>query len=388
MKVLVITPKLPWPASGADEADRLEGIKMFKELGHEVSVIAKVASYQGGKAEAMSRSLGVPVVGVPYTKGGFSWRRFTDLRWLDGAAFEYTEPGIRRAIEETITDFKPDVAWLDASFSWPLLSILKKRGIRTIVRSLQIESTHVLVDEGYGILNLVRAFGKELGERTMARTTDVVVAINKNEAEQYRKRGARKVFTIPLRSLSALLEDAPIAYREQRPLHVLFSGSTFSVAHNRTGAMLVLRDIAPALERAAPGAFVIHVTGAKLPPKIVATLPPNVRYEGYIEDYGAFMKTMDIAITPSLGRVGMHQKLYEPLCRGIPTVTVPWALAGYPFKDAVLMAVRPEEFVSQLLTLRDTNVREKLGRRARTLALEHFSHRRILDDLVQCLASV
>lgn len=387
MKILVVTPKLPWPANGADEQDRLEGIRMLQELGHEVRVVAKVASYQGGKAEEMSQALKVPVTGVPYTKGGFSWRRFSDVRWLDGAAFEYTEPEIRKAIENAITIFKPDVAWLDASFSWPLLPLFKAHGVSAIVRSLQIESTHVLVDEGYSVPNLIRAIGKELGERMMAHTADVVVAINKNEAEQYRTMGAQKVVTIPLRSLPAILDDASIEYRDRVPLHVLFSGSTFSVAHNRVGAMRVLRDIAPALEKAAPGTFMVHVTGAKLPLEIVATLPLNVRYEGYIPDYAAFMNHMDIAITPSLGRVGMHQKLYEPICRGIPTITVPWALAGYPFEDAVLMAARPEEFVSHLLTLRDIHVREKLGQHARALALQHFSHRCLLDDLVQCLAS-
>lgn len=385
MRILVVTPKIPWPASGADEADRLEGIQMLQELGHEVRVVAKVASYQGGNAEEMSQALKVPVMSVPYTKGGLAWRRFSDARWLDGAAFEYTEPEIRKAIENAITIFKPDVAWLDASFSWPLLPLFKAHGVRTIVRSLQIESTHVLVDEGYSVPNLIRALGKELGERTMTHTADMVVAINKNEAERYRTMGAQKVVTVPLRSLPAILDDAPIEYRDRVPLHILFSGSTYSVAHNRVGLMAVCAA-AQELERAAPGTFTIHITGGKLPSNL--SLPPNARYEGYVSDYAAFVRNMDIAITPGLGRVGMHQKLYEPICRGIPTITVPWALAGYPFEDAVCMATTPEELVSQILTLQEKNLREKLGRRARTLALEHFSHRRILDDLVQCLASV
>jgi hypothetical protein len=385
MRVLVITPKLPWPANGADEQDRLEGIKIFKKLGHQVLVIAKVAEYQKGKSDEMSEALGIPVVGVPYTKGGFSLRRLTDPAWLDGAAFEYTEPVIRQEVEDAIATFKPDVAWLDASFSWPLLPLFKARNIRTIVRSLQIESTHVLVDEGRTPPNYLRAFGKGIGEGRMARNADLVVAINKNEAELYQRMGAKKVTTIPLRSLPLILDDAPIEYRAKDSLHILFSGSTFSVAHNRAGAMRVLRDIAPALEKSAPGTFVIHVTGAKLPPNIVATLPANVKYEGYIPDYAAFMKGMDIAITPSLGRVGMHQKLYEPICRGIPTVTVPWALAGYPFEDAVLMATLTQEFVSQIMALRDKDAREKLGRTARTLAERYFSHSTIEQSLVECL---
>ena len=110
-----------------------------------------------------------------------------------------------------------------------------------------------------------------------------------------------------------------------------------------------------------------------------------MKYEGYIPDYAAFMQGMDIAITPSLGRVGMHQKLYEPVCRGIPTVTVPWALAGYPFENAVLMATTPDAFVSQRSTLRERSARENLGRKARTLAEQYFSHSPIEQGLVECL---
>ena len=387
MKILVITPKIPWPASGADEQDRVEGIRLMQELGHEVMVIAKVADFQKGRSDEMSTALSIPVVSVPYTKGGFAWRRFSDLRWLDGAAYEYTDPAIRRAVDDALASFKPDVVWIDASFSWPLIALFKKRGIRTIVRSLQIESTHVLVDEGYRIPNLIRAIGKHLGEMTLARSADAIVAINKNEEAAYRRMGARVTTTMALRSLPAILEDAPIEYRDTVPLHVLFSGSTFSVAHNRVGVMKVIRQIAPALEAAAPGMFMIHITGGKLPADITASLPANVRYEGYVADYTAFMKGMDIAITPDLGRVGMHQKLYEPVARGVPTVTEPWALAGFPLESGVLLARTSREFVTQLVSLRDVSVRRTLGERGRTIALRLFSRECMRAELAAILAS-
>lgn len=383
MKILVVTPKVPWPASGADEQDRLEGIRFFIRGGHEVRVIAKVASYQEGKAEEMAASLGVSVTAVPYSRGARSFARLTDLRWLDGAAFEYTEPVIHATLESLLTTWKPDLVWLDASFSWPLISLIKRHGVRVVVRSLQIESAHVLVDEGYSIPNFIRFIGKESGERTLARMADAVVAINHHEADRYRSYGAKTVVTVPLRSLSSILTEPPIEYRDRVPLHILFSGSTFSVAHNRAGLISVVRDVAPALEATAPGAFVIHITGGKLPPGL--TIPPSVRVEGYVSDYGRFVRDMDIAITPGLGRVGMHQKLYDPIARGIPTVTVPWALAGYPFEDAVLMARAASDFVRQILMFRDLTLRERLGRTGRAKAEALFSTAAIEKTLLPLL---
>lgn len=383
-RVLVVTSKLPYPATGADEQDRFEGIRLLKEIGCELSVIAKTFAHQKeDDRKAMESALGVTLQTVPYGFGEFSFERFFDWKLLDGAAYEFADPRMVEALEREIDSFKPDVVWLDGSFIWPLIPTVRARKLKVVVRSLQIESTHVFADEGFSIPNLIRAFVKDLGEHYMARNADVVVAINKIEEMLYRKMGARKTVTIPLRQMPKLLEEGGVEYRDTRPLHVLFTASTFSVTHNRVGAEKVFRDIAPKLEKEAPGEFVIHVTGAKLPEADIARLPKNVRYEGYIPDFSAFMKTMDIAITQSLGVVGMHGKLFAPVAYGIPTITQSFALAGFPFKggEHLLSGETPEEVVEELLVLRDKTVREKVGTAGRALSEQLFSRAALQDIL-------
>ena len=387
-KILVITSKLPYPATGADEQDRFEGIRLLKELGCEVSVIAKIAHYQKAEdAQTMEHLLSIPVKTISYKNFGFPLSRFADLKNFDGAAFEYTDPELMVAVENTIAQFEPDLVWLDGSFMWALIPLVKKHRLPVIVRSLQIESTHVFADEGWSIPNMFRAFVKDLGERYMAQHADAVVAINRNEEELYRKMGAKKVVTIPLRQLPSVLEDGGIEYRDSRPLHVLFTASTFSVTHNRIGAEKVYKKVAPLLEQAAPNEFVIHMTGAKLPEEDIRELPKNVRYEGRVADFSAFMKTMDIAITEALGIVGMHGKLFDPVSRGIPTVTQEYALAGFPFKggEHLLFAETSEEMVKALLSLRDKSAREKTGKAGRKLAEESFSRTTVQNSLAAAL---
>ena len=389
MRILVITPRMPYPAPGADEQDRLEGMKLLQELGHELSVIAKVAQYQKqSDADALAQLLHARVETVPYSKRSMSLARLTDLRWIDGAAFEYTESTIHETLEREVRRFKPDIVWCDASFSWPLIDHIHHLDVPVIVRSLQIESTHTLIDEGRTLLNYVRAFGKDLGERTMASRTDAIAAINVHETTLYQRMGAENVVTVPLRNLPSILEDEPIVYRDSMPLRILFSGSTFSVAHNRDGAQRVFTEIAPRLEKEAPGAFTIHITGGKLPESLQRTLPAHVVYEGYIKDYAAFVRTMDIAITPALGTVGMHGKLFEPLARGIPTLSVPHALAGFPFKggEHLLFGETTGEVVGHLLELRNRTYREKIGSQGRALALALFSRRAVLEKIAEVIA--
>lgn len=384
-RVLVVTSKLPYPATGADEQDRFEGIRLLKEIGCEVSVIAKVATYQKVDDKVrIEQELGVSVKTVPYGFGGFSFERLLDWKYLDGAAYEYADPELISEVEKQIESFKPEVVWLDGSFIWPLIPTVRAHKLKVIVRSLQIESTHVFADEGFSIPNLFRAFVKDLGEHYMARNADVVVAINMIEEMLYRRMGARKTVTIPLRQMPKVLEEGGVEYRDARPLHVLFTASTFSVTHNRQGAEKVFHHIAPKLEKEAPGEFVIHVTGAKLPEEDIRALPKNVRYEGYIPNFGAFMKTMDIAITQSLGVVGMHGKLFVPVAYGIPTVGQSIALAGFPFKggEHLLTGETSEEVVKELLLLRDRSMREKVGREGRALS-EYLFSRSALHDILK-----
>jgi len=82
----------------------------------------------------------------------------------------------------------------------------------------------------------------------------------------------------------------------------------------------------------------------------------------------------------------MHGKLFAPVAYGIPTVTVPYALAGFPFKggEHILSGETPEETVEELLSLRSLEAREKIGRAGRTLSEELFSR----DVLIETLRTV
>lgn len=388
MRILVVTSKVPYPAIGADEKDRLEGIRLLTELGHQVSVIAKIAPYQKPEqVAAMQADLGVLVVTVPYITHPLSLRRFTDVRWIDGAAFDFADPVLAGMVRKVLLQEKFDKVVVDNSFGWPVIAVAHQAGVPTLVRSLQNEAAHILVDEGHSLGNYVRSFGKLLGERTMAREADGVIALNRNEEAWYRAHGATHTVTVPLRYLPKVLEEAPNQYHDRSDIHVLFSGATYSVRHNADGARRLITEIAPALERAAPGKYTIHVTGGKLPPDIAARAPSNVRLEGYIADYGTFVRDMDVAVTQALGTVGMHGKLFEPIARGIPTIGMPYALGGFPFAggESILFGEKTDDVVTHLLALGERSFREKIGRRGREVAQKYFSRDVVLQQLSSIL---
>ena len=142
-KILVITPKFPYPEAGADEQDRAEGLRQLKRIGYEVRVIAKCFDWQK-KDEIFTRweDEGIAVTLVPYSKQGKPW-------WiLDRAAAEYAEPVIKRVLREALGSYRPDFVWFDYTYLWPLYREVKKRKLPIVVRSINVESRHFLEEDG------------------------------------------------------------------------------------------------------------------------------------------------------------------------------------------------------------------------------------------------
>jgi glycosyltransferase involved in cell wall biosynthesis len=128
--------------------------------------------------------------------------------------------------------------------------------------------------------------------------------------------------------------------------------------------------------------FMFHIYGTKFPDAFRRYLNASTVYGGSVamieED------EMDIALVPSLSGRGMQQKIFEPLSRGIPTITSLRGLNGYPFENGkhLLFAETAPDFASALITCVNHRVREKMSKNALALARSLFSQER-LDALIK-----
>ena len=402
-KILIVTPKFPFPAYGACEQDRAAGIEQFIGWGYEVSVLTKVSSEKYKKeAETLSAALGVPICAVSYKylRAGMSktqkiknfWGRLLRPWYIDGAAYEYTDPEIQQELIRILDDFKPDLVWFDYTYLWPLFRFVKKRGIPIVTRSINFEAVHFLEEDGRNFLNYLKFLPKLLSEFISGRSSDILFAITPDEEKLYRKIRSQHVVVLPLRGISSYL-SFKANLKDSRPLHVFFFGSTYNVAHNRAAAEMLLREIIPLVQKTFLGEFHFHIFGAKLPAHLEALCVDGVTHHGYLplEELNTVFEGMDIALIPSLYGAGMQQKIFEPLARGFPTLVSPRGIAGYPFypEEHLLSADSVEDFVGALGKLRDLNLRKKLSEKAKEQASALFSYdrkagniRRSLDELL------
>lgn len=386
-KILIVMPRFPYPVTGACEQDRAEGLNIFLELGYEIRVITKVSPREEVKVEEVSKKLGIKIFPISYKFSknlSFGKRFFKNLKRImnplfwDGASYEYRDKEIVGVFKRELDEFKPDAVWVEYTTLWPLYKYAKRKNIPIVTRSINFEAFHFLDEDGFGLINLFKFISKFFGEIMTIKKSDHLLAITPKEECIYKKYGAKNTSVLPLRALHKFLSTEK-KIKDKEKLNVFFMGSTYNVSHNKKALEEVVKNIIPLVNEAYPNKFSFHITGAKLPKDFEKLFSSNTIYHGFVPDRDIFFEDMDIALTPSLFGAGMQQKIFEPLARGIPTITSPRGLAVYPFKDGehLLLAENTKDFVKALGELRDFNKRKEISTKARILSKELFSEKKI-----------
>lgn len=393
MKILIVTPKFPYPTIGACEQDRLQGIKDFVRYGYEVEAISKVHSYQNKEeiySLAQNLNFKVSLVDYKYNNLEFKqkikniFQRLKNPLFIDGATFEYTDPEIKNILVKKLDDFKPDIVWFEYTYLWPLYNEVKKRGIKIVTRSINFEPQHFLEEDGYNFKNYFRFIFKFLNELLSIIKSDLVFSISPKEKNIYHKLAPKiKVVNLPIRIIPQLIAKNS-ELKDKDCLDIFFMGSSYNVVHNRKAVEFIIKDIATILQVQYPNKFKIHILGAKLPQDLKNILPANTIYEGYVADLELFLKDMDIALVPSLCGAGQQLKVFEPIVRGIPTITSSRALAGYDLVDGqhVMLATNTLQCLNHLFKCIKLSFRQNMSQQAINRASKIFSHIDI-DGLVK-----
>lgn len=382
-KILIITPRSPFEGKGADEQDRLSGIRWFIEHSWDVRVITKVLPTDVEYVERTRKDLGINITAVSYkSKRDFKTilKRLLNPMYWDGAAYEYFDEEVQKAAMKEADEFHPDIVWFDYTYLWPLYPIFKKRGIPIITRSINFEPSHFLDEDGRNPVNFLRALPKLYSEWRSSRDSNLVLAITPSEEKKYLKLGA-KVLTLPLRGLPHKLTQQEKKIAKTEEVAIGFTASNYNVHHNLAALKFLLREVLPRLKVK----FKFRFTGAKLPKDMEENLPSRAFYLGFVPNLDEFWGKIDIAVMPSLFGSGMQQKIFEPLAKGVPTVTSHRAIAGYLFKEGIhyMGATTSNEFVDAIYNLSsDLEKRKALSKHARELSCELFSKKKI-DQIIE-----
>jgi glycosyltransferase involved in cell wall biosynthesis len=393
MRVLIVNPEVPRLHSlGACEQDRLVNAADLQRYGYEVRLLTRANPHNSiPENEQFYAKHGVQATVTAFSPPSRAPYRFGDVANIDGAAWVYGMPDFRTATDAVLDEWKPDLVWCHTSFSWHPAFRAKLRGIPTVIRSTNYEPNQLVYETRRTAGQYVRYFGKLYSERRTLQGASVLAAITPFEASIYSRIAATiksdtPVEVLPLRTLPALLRN-PVPAREHAPLRVFMMGSSYNMSHNRVALEFIVRDLAPIMRERAPGAFEFHILGSKVPDELKRQFAaPDVIFDGYVEDLEAHLNTMDIALAPSLIGAGMQQKVFEPICRGFPTVTHTRALAGYALENGkhILTGNNLGEVAAALTSLRDPALRTRIAADGAARARDLFSQQ-VIDAKVNAI---
>jgi len=367
-KILMILPLLPFPPKSANQRNMVGAIRLLREMGCDVRLICKLRRGQQADISDFEEKYGIKIFTTPYLSGssfaGMLARAARPFHW-DGESHAYFEKNIQELARRHMDEFKPDYVWVSYTYLWPFRKLAKERKIPFIVRSHNFEPRQLFQEYGGGFLLALKFAPKLMAEWFSVRFSDFVFAISPQEEKIYKILGAKNISVLPSAALPFILKENREIY-DKRPLNMLFMGSNYNIPHNAAAAKFLLKDVMPAVERKAPGEFALRVTGERLPDSLKKFLAPNIIYEGFVDNLEEVLEKTDIAVIPSILGGGMQLKIFEPLACGIPTITSPRGLAGYPFKNGedVLLASNPKEFVDKILMCRNLDFRKKLSQNA------------------------
>lgn len=392
MKILVVNALLPrYQMLGACEQDAFASLKDMLRLGHTVKLLTMNNGHtpQSEAEQFYARTLpDIETEALPYHHPRLHIGRLRELALLlDGAAWEYAQPRFLAAVERNLETFRPDLVWTHASFMWAAVRPAHRRGIPTIIRSVNYEPQHEFHQMGNRVLNQFRYWGKLMSERKALQNCRLLVAISPDEQAIYESYQPRPpIHLLPLQSLPPLLRPAKVALPERQPLRVFTMGSSYNMPHNLHGLAFIVKDIVARLRVEAPGRFKFHILGDKIPQDILNYAGKDLYFDGYVPDIEAHLAQMDIALVPSLFGQGMQQKIFESLCRGFPTITHRRGLAGYDYQDGehVLIGTDADSFIQHLYRLEDVALRQKLAEGARQRSGELFG----ADEIAKYLTPI
>ena len=100
----------------------------------------------------------------------------------------------------------------------------------------------------------------------------------------------------------------------------------------------------------------------------------NVEFLGFIDDLDSVIQDTIMIVPITIGS-GIRMKILEAAGRGVPFISTSVGAEGLPVENNVhcLIADTPQDFIDDIITLSDFNIRSKLATNANTLVLQNYS---------------
>jgi len=166
------------------------------------------------------------------------------------------------------------------------------------------------------------------------------------------------------------------------PHRIVFTGN-LTYHPNIDGIFYFVQEIFPLIKKEASAAK-FYIVGQSPPAQVRALASAEVIVTGFVEDIKQHYLSSAVAVSPIRFGAGTLNKILEPLALGVPVVATSMGIEGLDLsigKD-ILVADRPHAFAKHVIhILKDNEFRDKLGKAGMTIVRRLYDWDAIVNSL-------
>ena len=391
MRILLLTPRLPWPAIDGGRIAMSRLAQSLVRAGADVEILS-LNPRKHRVAEAAASS--VPLHAVDIDTSRMLGPALSALAHDTPFVVERFVSGeFREALRMTLRRFEPDIVQIESPFLLPYAgSVRAEKRARVVLRSLNVEFRiweSLARNERSPLRRFaLRRVASSLSQYEMKHldTPDAIVPICAADGEDFRRLGC----TLPMHvapcgvTLSDLPDDAP------EPLRVGFIGS-LEFRPNQEAVEWIVDELWPRVMDRTPAARLS--IGGSAPPGWLRRRArrQGIDFHGYVDNAERFLRRMSAVIAPLFAGGGMRIKVLEAMAMSRPVVATTLGAAGMEVEHGrnIVIADDATAFADGVVRLlREPDTAARIGSAARATVAARYDSDTIARSLLGFYASL
>ncbi len=376
MKILMLTPYLPYPLLTGGQTRSYNLIKRLSSLGHQITLFSLVKSRDErkyvGELEKFCKEVQVfsrsekPWTITNILKTGFSFYPFLVIRnWARGE---------KKAIAEKLTEEQFDLIHAETFYVMPHIPktktpiLLVEQTIEYLVYSHYAESYPNFAVKPFLYFDVLKM---KYWEKKFWNQATKVVAMSEEDKQIMCSQLPNLDADIVPNGVDSEFFGKSVAVRSKTPV-VLYLGN-FTWLQNREAVKVLVEKVWPRLKSAILLAklWIIGKDAQKFFPNLSAS---DIRVEE-VDDVREIYQRASILVAPIYGGGGTRYKNFEAFASGLPVVTTSIGIGGIEAEDGIHVVVRddPEEITkAAILLLNNPALAKKIADNAKRLVKDKF----------------
>ncbi len=354
MKILIITPRIPYPPY---RGDKLKTFNISNELlkRNKVKIVSFLSNTDEAKdvVELQKKGFDIEVVSLPKIK---SWLMML-VGFFSSSPLQvlyYSSDEMHKRIRELTSREKFDVVYFHLINSAQYFdSVSDPNSLRVLdftdATSLYLKRYVDFLKNPFRKLIFKWEVKKVLKYESIAKKFDTLFVCSNTDKEFLLKRNVHSNIQLLLNGID--LDTFRYESTKLEKGRIIFAGN-MSYFPNIDAVMYFAKDVFPLIQKRVPSAK-FYIVGQQPPPKILSLQSEAIVVTGFVNDIRKEYLLSSVNVAPIRFGSGTLNKVIESLLLGVPTVATSLSINGSPIeiKKYVYVADTPEQFAEKVVQL-------------------------------------